>query len=180
MSDCCWGTLHNTNWVTEQKSCIYKPVCTMAAVCFILFFFVKCENFPTNWRWKSTNITSWLSALHPHCIRVNFRAADETLVSSSSSLLLCTIKRSHWLGFCWQECVTKCVRACCLIILAITTGNDQPFALKSQQKFSLFLLSLETQGDRPAPVLHCWCSAAPHSEPCHRTAVRMQNKRLLA
>ena len=78
------------------------------------------------------NITSWFLALHPHCVSVDPEAVAKALrwfrqrrtkafqiylrLVSPSSWLHYTIKGSgvHWPGFCWQECVTKCVRACCL------------------------------------------------------------------
>lgn len=71
------------------------------------------------------------------------------------------------------------------LLSAITTGNDQPFTLKSQQSF--FIIPTISGGTRRqthtpsyiAGALHS-PSAAPHSEPCHQMPVRMQNKRLLA
>lgn len=69
--------------------------------------------------------------------------------------------RNVWLSVC--VCVCSFLPEHVDPVSAITTGNDQPFALKSQQRFSLFLLSPETQGDRTAaaaaPTLHCWCFA---------------------
>lgn len=93
-----------------------------------------------------------------------------------------------------QECVTKCVRAGCLIgrrassLSDITTGNDRPFALKSRQSFSLFPHYLwraeATDPTRPNPPLRCphhllRDSASPRTAGA-KTPVRMQNKHLLA
>lgn len=70
----------------------------------------------------------------------------------------------------WQS-VCLLVSWSCRPISTITTGNDRLFALKSLQSFSLFLLSLETQGIRQIVLrytyacaqmlthMHCCCSA---------------------
>lgn len=117
------------------------------------------------------NITSRFLALHPHCVSFDPRAVAKVLrwfrqqhtkafqiYSSSKDLFLLLLGstipskevvftgpgsagRNVWLSVCvfLPEHVDS--------VSAITTGNDQPFALKSQQRFSLFLLSPETQGD---------------------------------
>lgn len=156
------------------------------------------------------DITSRFLALHPHCVSFDPRAVAKVLrwfrqhhtkafqiYSSSKDLFLLLLGstvpskevvfiglgsagRNVWLSVCvfLPERVDS--------ISAITTGNDQPFALKSQQRFSLFHLSPETQDDitaaappHTADASHSPCSALP-SASCHQTTVRMQNKRLLA
>lgn len=128
------------------------------------------------------NISSWFLALHPHCVSVDPEAVAKALrwycqqhtkafqiYSTSKDLFLLLLGstipskevvfigrgfagRNVWLSVCVLVAWT------CRPVSAITTGNDQPFALKSQQSFSLFLLSPETRGDRPAPpLLHCRC-----------------------
>lgn len=81
------------------------------------------------------NITSWFLALHRHCVSVDPEVVALALrwfcqqhtkafqiYSASKDLFLlllgCAIPSKEVVfigrGLCWQECVTKCVRACCL------------------------------------------------------------------
>lgn len=185
--------------------------CLIALNQLLAYFVTTCCQFQI-WKHckccKMVNIASWCLAFHPHCVSVDPRPVAKALrwfrhhhtkafqiYSASKDLFLLLLgsaipskevvfigrafaHRNVWLSVCVLVAWT------CRPISAITTGNDQPFALKSQQSFSLFPLSPETRGGRPAPppyrpALHS-LSVAPHSELCHQMPVRMQNKRLLA
>lgn len=92
------------------------------------------------------------------------------LLFFGSSMSSKDVAFTGWDKNVWQS-VCVLVSWSCSPVSAITTGNDRLFALKSLQRFSLFLLSLETQGIRQIVLryayacaqtpthMHCCCAA---------------------
>lgn len=142
------------------------------------------------------NISSWFLALRSHCVSFDPKAVAKALrwfcqrhtkafqiYSTSKDLFLLLLGstipskevvfigrgfagRNVWLSVCVLVAWT------CRPVSAITTGNDQQFALKSQQSFSLFLLSPETRGDRPLPLTLPMLSTHPPLLPTQSLAIK--------
>lgn len=163
---------------------MYKSDCPLTAIGLMLFFFgFKWENFHPKIKGLKNVYHQLVFGIAPPLRNVDLEAVAKALrwfrqqhtkafqiCSTSKDLflfLLCSTIPSKEVAFIGRGFAGRNVwlSVCVLVawswkpVSAITTGNDWPFALKSQQTFSLFLLSLETQGNRPAPLLHCWCSA---------------------
>lgn len=102
----------------------------------------------------------------------------------------------HWPG---QECVTKCARACFLIVQACISHHHRKWPAVCFEVPAEFFIILTISGDARhqtnIPSIHiriCMCtdtriavalhspSGAHYSEPCLSMPLRMQNKRLLA
>lgn len=175
--------------VKKGPTCIYMCDCPLKAIGPI------CCVFGHKKSQEMVNTTSWFLALHPHCVSVDLEAVAQTLrcfrqrhtkafqiyfISKFAFLLLLgsAVPSKEVVfngrGYCWQECVTKCVLACCQNMEAQYQPSPQEmtslFLLKSQQSFLLFLLSLETQGDKPAPPPRPFFSLSSTADPLHSTS----------
>lgn len=140
--------------------------------------------------WTVAKALRWLCQQHTQAFQIYSTLKDLFLLRLGCSIPSKEVAFIDW-GFAGRS-VWICVLVAwlCRPISAITTGNDWLFSLKSQQSFSLFLLSLEN----PPPF-----QSTPHTFthvntnpctllmlctrpllPCHQMPVRMQNKYLLA
>lgn len=88
------------------------------------------------------------------------------LLFFGSSMSSKDVAFTGWDKNVWQS-VCVLVSWSCRPVSAITTGNDRLFALKSLQSFSLFLLSLETQGIRQIVLRYAYaCAQTPTHMHC--------------